>query len=134
MSEMGDADEYQPGVCNIGTEERQRRRRAGHLGTAVGLLLIAAVALLDLPPYYALASSVFFGLGASGYLQDRFRFCAYYGNRGEYNLGSLADGPEVVTDEDAKSADRRRARKIMLYSTAIGIGVAVLGTGMLYII
>ena len=134
MVETGDADEYQPGVCNIGTEERERRRRAGHLGTAAGLLLIAAVALLDLPPYYALASSVFFIAGATGYLQDRFHFCAYYGNRGEYNLGPVEDGPAVVTEEDAKAADKRRARQIMVYSLVTGIGAAVVGTGLLYVV
>lgn len=134
MVESGGAGEYQPGVCNIGTEERERRRRAGHLGTAAGLFVVIAVALLSLPPYLALASSVFFISGATGYLQDRMRFCAYYGNRGEYNLGGLGDDPGVVTDEEARRADKRKARQIMVYSLVIGIGAGVAGTAVLYVL
>lgn len=120
--------EYQPGVCNIGTPERQRRRRVGHLSTAGGLFVVAAIAALSLPSYYALASTPFFVGGAMGYLQDRLRFCAYYGRRGEYNLGGLENDPGSVPDTEAQERDRKRSRQIMLYSLGLGIGAAVLAT------
>jgi hypothetical protein len=126
--------QYQPGVCNIGTEERRRRRRVGHLGTGAGLLVLVLVAATNLPAYYALASSVFFIAGASGYLQDRFRFCAYYGREGEYNLGGLETGPSQVTDTDAREKDRKRARQIMAYSLFAGLGAGIVGTLLVYII
>lgn len=120
--------EYQPGVCNIGTPERQRRRRVGHLSTAGGLFVVAAIAALSLPAYYALASTPFFIGGAMGYLQDRMRFCAYYGRRGEYNLGGLDGDPSTVSDVDAKERDRKRSRQIMLYALGIGLVAAALST------
>jgi len=72
--------------------------------------------------------------GATGYFQDRFRFCAYYGNRGEYNLGSLDADPGVVSDEDARRADKRRSQQIMLYSLVVGIGASVVGAGIVYLV
>ena len=129
-----DSGEYQPGVCNIGTAERQRRRRTGHLGSLAGVALLLAVGGLGLPPYYGLASTVFFIAGAVGYLQDRYQFCAYYGQRGEYNLGGLDQSPETVTDEAARRRDRQRSREIYAYSLVAGLGVGLLGTGILYLL
>lgn len=129
-----DLDGYQPGVCNIGGPERKRRRRAGHLGVAAGLALLLAVALLDLPPYFGLASTPFFIGGAIGYIQDRLRFCAHYGRAGEYNLGSLDESPEPVTDETARRTDRRRSRQIFLYSLVSGLAAAIGGTLFLYVL
>lgn len=123
----GTTDSYQPGVCNIGTEERRRRRRVGHLGTAAGLFVLVAIGGLGLPAYYGLASTVFFIAGAIGYLQDRFRFCAHYGRQGEFNLGGLDAEPEQVDDETARKKDRRRARQISIYGIVVGIGAGVVG-------
>lgn len=125
---------YQPGVCNIGTEERTRRRRSGHLGMAAALFVVAAIALLALPWYYALSSTVFFVAGALGYLQDRFRFCAYYGRDGKYNLGGLDSEPSVVTDQDAREADRRRSRRIMGYSLVAGLALGIVGSLLVYLV
>lgn len=125
---------YRPGVCNIGGPERKRRRRAGHLGVAAGLGLLLAVALLDQPPYYGLASTPFFIGSAVGYIQDRLRFCAYYGRAGEYNLGSLDQSPETVSEETARKKDRRRSRQIYLYSLLSGLVVAIVGTLFLYVV
>lgn len=128
------AEGYQPGVCNIGTEERRRRRRSGHLGMAAALFVVAAIALLSLPWYYALTSIVFFIAGAMGYLQDRFRFCAYYGRDGKYNLGGLDSGPTVVTDQDAREADRRRSHRIMAYSLVAGLALGIIGSLFVYLV
>lgn len=126
-------DGYQPGVCNIGGPERKRRRRAGHLGVATGFGLLLAVALLDQPYYYGLASTPFFIGGAVGYIQDRLRFCAYYGRAGEYNLAGLDESPESVTDETARERDRGRSTQIYLYSLLSGLGMAIVGTAVLYV-
>ncbi len=127
-------DGYQPGVCNIGDPERRRRRRVGHLGVLAGVGLLVAVAILDQPAYYGLASTPFFIGGAVGYLQDRMRFCAYYGRAGEYNLGTLEESPETVTDETAREKDRRRSRQIYRNSLLSGLAAAVGGTLVLALI
>lgn len=130
----GSGETYQPGVCNIGPEERRRRRRSGHLGTGAGILLLVAIAVLRLPDYYGLASTVMFGAGAVGYLQDRFQFCAEYGRRGAFNLGGLDNEPQQVTDEAARKKDRRRAYQIFAYSAVIGVILGVAGWSALILI
>lgn len=123
----GSPETYQPGVCNIGPEERRRRRRSGHLGIGSAILFLVAIAVLQLPDYYALASTVMFSAGAVGYLQDRFQFCAEYGRRGAFNLGGLDTEPQQVTDAAARKKDRRRAYQIFAYSAVIGVILGVAG-------
>lgn len=123
----GSGDMYQPGVCNIGAEERRRRRRSGHFGTGAAILFLVAIAVLRLPDYYGLASTIMFSGGAVGYLQDRLRFCAEYGRRGAFNLGGLDNDPRRVTDEAARKKDRRRAYQIFAYSAVIGVSLGVAG-------
>jgi hypothetical protein len=115
---------YRPGVCNIGPQEIARRRRAGHVGLLATVTLFAVLAIADAPPILRLLLALPAIVGASGYLQAWFRFCAAFGARGIFNLGPI--GPvEPVRDADARARDRIRAWQIGLASLAIGVAVAV---------
>jgi hypothetical protein len=116
--------EYQPGVCNIGPAEIRRRRRAGHVGLAAAIGLLAVLVLVDAPPLARLLVAIPAAVSASGYLQAAMKFCAGFGQLGVFNFGETGVRTAVV-DEAARAADRRRARQISLMSFAIG---ALVGT------
>lgn len=117
--------EYQPGVCNIGPAEIRRRQRAGHVGLAATLGLLAFLLVIDAPPVARLLIALPTAVSASGYLQAALKFCAGFGQIGVFNFGDSGERT-VVVDEAARAADRRRARQISLTSFAIGAGVAVI--------
>lgn len=117
--------EYRPGVCNIGREEIDRRRRAGHVGLVLSVLIFGALVVVDAPPPMRLILAVPVALAASGYLQARLKFCAGFGWRGVFNFGALGTTHDVA-DPEARRRDRLRARQIGLASVAIGVVVALL--------
>jgi hypothetical protein len=120
----GGVVEYVPGVCNIGPAEIARRRRAGHVGLAVGLVVLVGLVATDAPHWARLILVLPIAAAASGYLQAWLRFCAGFGSRGIFNFGELGQTKDVV-DPVARAADRARARAIILASLAIGVVVAV---------
>jgi hypothetical protein len=116
--------DYAPGVCNIGPAEIARRRRAGHVGLAAALVMLAGLVAMEAPPAARLILVLPAAAAASGYLQAWLRFCAGFGARGIFNFGELGHTDEVV-DPVSRARDRAKARRIALASLAIGIVVAV---------
>lgn len=113
---------YQPGICNIGPAEIARRRRAGHVGLAATVGLLAALVAVDAPPIARFAIALPAAGAASGYLQAWLHFCAGFGSRGEYNFGPLGRTEEVA-DAEARRRDRQMSTRIGLASLAIGLAV-----------
>jgi hypothetical protein len=113
---------YLPGVCNIGPEEIARRRRAGHMGVAAAVIVLAVLIGVGAPPLLRLIVALPAAAAASGYLQAVFRFCAKFGSRGEFNFGPLGTVGQVE-DTEARHRDRVRSMQILLASLAIGIAV-----------
>jgi hypothetical protein len=105
-------DVYQPGVCNIGPAEREKRKWAGIRGVliAVGLTFLGYV--WALPSLLKLL--VFFPaiIGAVGLLQYYFKFCAYFGMSSIFNFHELGK-KESVLDLKARELDRMQALKIL---------------------
>lgn len=115
---------YEAGACNIGPAEIARRRRAGHVGVALTVGVIAVLVAIDAPPPARLVAILPAAVAASGYLQARLRFCAAYGQRGVFNLDEGTSTTAVMSDAD-RVRDRRRARQIGLASFAIGTAVGI---------
>lgn len=115
---------YQPGICNIGPAEIARRRRAGHVGLGVSIVLLVGLVAIGAPPPVRLLIALPAAAMASGYLQARFRFCAGFGSRGIYNFGELGQTLQVE-DAEARRRDRARATQIGLASVAIGVAVGL---------
>jgi hypothetical protein len=115
---------YQPGVCNIGTDEIARRRRSGHLGTLAAIGLLAVLAAIGAPPVTRLIVGLPAMIAASGYLQAHLRFCAGFGFIGVYNFGRRGSTQPVV-DPASRARDRAMALRISLASFAIGLLVGV---------
>ena len=115
---------YEPGVCNIGPEEIARRRRSGHLGLIVSVVLLGALLVVGAPPWSRLLLVLTAAVSASGYLQAWLHFCAGFGSTGVDNFGPVGT-VEQVDDASAKSRDRRRSLEIGLASLAIGLAVGI---------
>jgi hypothetical protein len=116
---------YVPGVCNIGKEEINKRKRAGIVG------LILTVLTYSLFVYFEVSKGVRFltfipaVISAIGFLQARMRFCAYYGLAEMFNFDSLGKSNKVDNNEFVRK-DKKRARQIIYYSVLIGIVVGLL--------
>jgi hypothetical protein len=118
------ADEYMPGVCNIGAEEIARRRRAGHVGAIATLAVLAVLVVLHLPSPARLVVALPAAAAAIGYLQAALRFCAGFGAEGVFNFGAIGRTEEIA-DPEMRARDRSRAAQIALASLGIGLAVAV---------
>lgn len=122
---------YQPGICNIGPAEIERRRWTGHVGALVTLAGLGAV-LITQPPAGARAFLfVPASVSAGGYIQAATRFCADYGWRGVFNFGRAGHGRATsVADQEARRADRSKAIRIGAGSAAAGAAVVLLSLAL----
>ncbi|MBU1095886.1 MAG: hypothetical protein KKB34_05330 [Bacteroidetes bacterium] len=122
---MMSTNNYIPGVCNIGKDEINKRKRAGIVG------LILTVLTHSLFVYFEVSKGVRFltfipaVISAIGFLQARMRFCAYYGLAEMFNYDSLGKSNKVNNNEFVRK-DKKRARQIIYYSVLIGIGVGLI--------
>ncbi|ACV46407.1 MULTISPECIES: hypothetical protein [Halomicrobium] len=107
---------YQPGVCNIGRDERRKRRVAGIAGFLGAAAYVAAVLWFGLPDRYVLGSFAFLFGGFVGVFQDYFRFCVAFGALARYDLSGSSDDAGSVTDADAVARDRKRAAQLLTYA------------------
>lgn len=120
----GDNAQYQPGVCNIGPAEIARRRRAGHVGAAAAVGLLAVLVVVDAPSITRLLIALPAAVSASGYLQAHFRFCVGFASLGEFNFGELGE-QQHVADAQARARDRARGLQLGLAASLIGLAVGV---------
>jgi cytochrome c biogenesis protein CcdA len=116
---------YHAGACNIGPQEIAARRRAGHVGLAFTLGLLAVLVLIGAPPIWRLAIAVPAAGTAVTYLQAILRFCVAFGWMGVFNFGTVGTTTSVQDDE-ARRADRARALRMIAGGSAIGLAVGIL--------
>jgi hypothetical protein len=116
--------EYVPGVCNIGPEEIARRRNLGWVSLAIVFVVLLALILTRVNPWWRLF--VFFPAttSASGFLQAYFHFCAGFARIGVFNFGHIGE-THKVDDEYSKKKDKKKGNQITLYAVLIG-GVTVI--------
>jgi hypothetical protein len=124
--------EYQAGTCNIGPAEIARRRRTGHVGLAITVALLGGLLWIDAPTWTRLVLFLPAAVGAAGYLQAHFRFCADCGWRGVFNVGERAGHGRTtaVADAAARQADRRRAMLISAGSGVIGLAATLMALAL----
>jgi hypothetical protein len=120
-----EADGYRPGACNIGPAEIARRRRTGWVGLGAAAVLAAALLIVDAPAAARWLLALPLAVGAIGFLQAHFRFCAAYGAAGIRNYGAIGDTVGRVEDAAARRADRSKAVAIALAGGAIGVAGAL---------
>ncbi len=116
---------YESGVCNIGPAEIAYRRRWGHLGLAVTIVLFVALVWTGAPHWTRILLALPAAGSAVGYLQAYLRFCAAFGAAGVFNFGERLDVTRI-DDQRARARDRLRALQIFAASGLIGLAVGLL--------
>lgn len=119
-------DSYRPGVCNIGKNEIRKRYAIGFAGLIVAGILLYAIILFSLPTWSPLLSFVPLFLGAEGFYQGYFKFCAGFAARSIFDFSGSSNEKGKVTDKEAHDLDMRKATRINLYSTVTAAVLAVI--------
>jgi hypothetical protein len=126
--------EYQPGVCNIGANQRRARRLSAiaSFGVAVGITL--AVVGGAVPDLSLWATVPFIFGGYIGAFQDYFRFCVAFGALARYDLSGSGGKSGRVDASEAVRADRRQAAKILLLAAVATVVTSGLGAVLLRLV
>ncbi len=121
---MPSANEYTPGVCNIGHAEVRQRKVIGWIGLAATVGGWIACAAFDVSPAWRLALFVPASIAATGFLQAAWHFCATFGVLGLSNFGPNVGRTDTVEQAEFRRQDRRTALKIIALSMLAGAIVA----------
>ncbi|QLH79764.1 hypothetical protein HZS55_21790 [Halosimplex rubrum] len=120
--------EYQPGVCNIGRDERRKRRTLGAVSFLAAAAYVGVVLGTGRPAGLLLGSFPLLFGGFVGVVQDRMGFCAGFGALARYDLSGSGGGAGSVAEEEAVKQDRIKAFQVV----AVAAAAAVLATMAVY--
>ena len=113
-------EKYISGVCNIGPEERRRRRNGAIYSGVVTIVEIIILSVLRVNPLWRLTLFIpAVSLGV-GFLQWHNKFCVAFSLMGVFNFGEIGTTYSVEQQEYLKR-DRAKARRMIL--TGIGFGL-----------
>ena len=118
-------DNYISGVCNIGKEEINKRKRVGFVGLILTLLTYSLFTYFEVSRGIRFLTFIPALIAAIGLLQARMHFCVYYGLAEMFNFDSLGKFSKVESDELIRK-DKKKARLIIYISILIGIAVGLL--------
>lgn len=117
---------YQPGVCNIGKAEIERRRRVGLAGILAALGLVVVMGALGVYDLFKLIVFIPAFIGAVGSLQAYYKFCAAYGLISVFNLDDAEFKTKPVIEQKAIEADKGKAYEILYKSLGIAFIFTIL--------
>ena len=120
---------YIPGVCNINREEIASRRKAGHFGLIIFIVLLAVFVIAGINRYYRFVLLLPALISAIGYLQARNRFCVGYAAAGQHNAVDGSTQPEIISDKDSLKADKHKTR--LIYIQAVTSSILVTAASLL---
>jgi lysylphosphatidylglycerol synthetase-like protein (DUF2156 family) len=123
-------NKYVPGVCNIGEADIRKRRRIGWTWLLTTLVVFAVLLLPGVPRGWRLILVFTSMISATGFLQARMHFCAYFAALGIFSFGDDFSKKESVEKAEFRQKDRRKALRIIAYAGIIGIAV---GLGAFYL-
>lgn len=116
---------YQPGVCNIGRDERRKRRVAGVAGFVGAVAYVGVVLWAGLPDRFLLGTFAFLFGGFVGVFQDYFRFCVAFGALARYDLSGSGGDVGSVAEREAVRADRKRALTVLVAAAGLTVATSV---------
>ena len=112
-------EHYQPGICNIGTDEISKRRKE-FVVSLIPVLLLSGLNYF-MHDSASLWILLFVASSVAGvmYLQVAYRFCIAFGIFKRYNFGPL--GPsEKISDPSEVLRDRKKVLMMCLQALAMG--------------
>lgn len=117
---------YTPGVCNLSDAEARRRTMGGWVGLVLTVAVEAFFIYAHTPALWRLALFVPAAFGSMGFLQSAMHFCVNFGMRGVFNVSNEVGKTDTVAQAEYRAQDKAKAVRIIVYSVAIGIVVALL--------
>jgi hypothetical protein len=117
---------YRPGVCNIGKNEIRKRYAIGLVGLLIAGALVYVIVQLSLPTWFLVVCFFPLFLGAEGFLQGYFKFCAGFAARSIFDFSGSNNEKGKVTDKEAHDLDMRKAMGINLYSLVMAAVVTAI--------
>ena len=124
---------YQPGVCNLGKNEVNKRWIGAIIG--FGLTIIVSIFLIYFKvfmPYSLVIDFIPLMIGFEGLYQAQNKFCVAFAARGIYNFYGTADEKGKVVNELEHYRDMQQAMKIHLYSVFLSILFTAIIMGVAY--
>ena len=121
------ANEYIPGVCNIGPAEMKARRISGWVSVGLTAALWTVFVAFQTPPVWRLLLFFPASGAATGFLHSAMHFCVGFGMKGVFNFGPQVGKMDSVEQKEFRAQDRKKAYLIILYAAAIGLVVALAG-------
>ncbi len=119
------AAQYQPGVCNIGGAEVQRRKQVAQIGSVLFIAYAIFAFFTDMNPASAVLSFIPAMLAAVGFVQSRRKFCFAFGLLGTFNFVELGKISKVASAADI-AADRKVALVILGQSFLLALAASSL--------
>jgi len=117
--------QYQPGVCNIGGAEVQRRKRVAQIGSVLFIAYAIFAFYTDMQSSSAVFSFIPAMLAAVGFIQSRRKFCFAFGLLGTFNFVELGKLSKVASPADI-AADRKVALIIIAQSFLLALAATSL--------
>ena len=115
---------YVAGACNIGPAEIGRRRRSGWIGLVAAIVLAIVLIAIGAPVWTRLLVVAPLYVSAIGFIQARERFCVGFAAAGITNFEALGT-THAIDDPEARAADRRHSRSLIVRSGVIAVIGAV---------
>ncbi len=118
---------YQPGVCNLGKNEVNKRWMGAVIGFGLTIILTALLIFFDFfMPYSVVIDFIPLMIGFEGIYQAQNKFCVAFAARGIYNFTGTADEKGKVINLEDHKLDLAKAKTIHLKSVVSSIIVTLI--------
>jgi len=108
---------------NIGPRGCRRRRTMAWVWLALGIAVVAVLAVLGAPIFWYGLTAIPFFLGALGFFQAREQTCVFFAAVGQRDLD---EGAEPIADPEALSRVRSQASKVWVLTVIATVGLVTL--------
>ena len=123
------ANQYVPGVCNIGEIEATNRRKMAMNAAVVTILLWASLLILGAPTFAFVLVALPGFVAATAYMQSKQRFCAGFGAEGLYNFSDELGKTQKAANADDRAKDKKKAISITVNAALAGTALAAVAAG-----
>ena len=108
---------YQPGVCNLGKNEVNKRWIAAVVGFGLTIILTVLLVYFNFfMPFSLVLNFIPLMIGFAGVYQAQNKFCVAFAARGIYNFQGTAEEKGKVINLDDHKLDLAKAKKINIKS------------------
>ena len=111
--------DYEPAVCNIGSEQQRMRRRFGAGALVLALVYTVGVLVTGQSPILLVGTVLLSFAGFLGVLQARMNFCVAFAAGGRYDFSNAGGETGMVDEADLRRQDRLRAVEITAYAALL---------------